>query len=68
VKRDLEALRAAAMEAGAFVPALRAIELQGRLLGLWLGDDKPAVPNLAELIAGIARLPDPSPPESKEGA
>lgn len=35
VMRDLEALRVAAMEAGAFAPALRASELQGRHLGMW---------------------------------
>lgn len=35
IVRDLEALRVAAMEAGAYAPALRAAELLGRHLGMW---------------------------------
>lgn len=54
------------MEAKAFAPALRAIELQGRLLGLWQGDVKPPEQTLAELIAAVKRLPDPG--DAAEGA
>lgn len=38
VMRDLEEVRLAAVAAGAFAPALRCIELQGKHIGLWKGD------------------------------
>jgi len=46
----LEIFRAAAMEAGAFAPALRAIELMGRHIGMWRGESNRQV-SLADLIA-----------------
>jgi hypothetical protein len=50
VVRDLETLRAAAMEAEAFAPALRAIELLGRHIGMWKNEIGQQ-PSLADLIA-----------------
>lgn len=38
VMRDLEEIRIAAVASGAFAPALRCVELQGRHIGLWRGD------------------------------
>jgi hypothetical protein len=56
--RDLEALRAAAMETGAFAPALRAIELQGRQIGLWQTEQQPG-DNLLEEIVKLSRQLEP---------
>ncbi len=39
--RDLEELRIAAFAAGAFAPALRCIELQGKHIGLWRSEAAP---------------------------
>jgi hypothetical protein len=46
---DLEAVRVAAAAAGAFAPAVRASELQGRHLSMWKNEATSA-PSLAELI------------------
>jgi hypothetical protein len=46
---ELEAILTGAREAGAWAPALRAVELLGRHIGLWRGDAKPEA-SLAELI------------------
>lgn len=50
VMRDLELLRRAAMEAGAFAPALRAIELMGRSIEMWKSETASAGPTLEELV------------------
>jgi hypothetical protein len=50
VIRDLELLRRAAMEAGAFAPALRAIELMGRSIEMWKSETANAGPTLEELV------------------
>jgi hypothetical protein len=46
---ELEAILTGAREAGAWAPALRAVELLGRHIGLWRNDAKPEA-SLAELI------------------
>lgn len=46
---ELEAILNGAREAGAWAPALRAVELLGRHIGLWRSDAKPEA-SLAELI------------------
>jgi hypothetical protein len=46
---ELEAILDGAREAGAWAPALRAVELLGRHIGLWRTDAKPEA-SLAELI------------------
>jgi hypothetical protein len=46
---ELEAILSGAREAGAWAPALRAVELLGRHIGLWRTDAKPEA-SLAELI------------------
>lgn len=51
IVRDLEAIRAAAMEAGAFAPALRAAELLGRHIGMWTRETAQPQDSLADLIA-----------------
>jgi hypothetical protein len=50
VMADLEAIRLAAMEAGAFAPALRVVELQGKHIGLWATKPEGNTPTLLELI------------------
>ena len=39
--RDLEEIRIAAVAAGAFAPAIRCVELQGRHIGLWRSEAAP---------------------------
>jgi hypothetical protein len=48
--RDLETILTGAMEAGAWAPALRAVELLGRHIGLWKTDAGPPRASLAEMI------------------
>jgi hypothetical protein len=47
--RDLEEIRLAALAAGAFAPAIRCVELQGRHIGLW-SSEVAAGPTLAEMV------------------
>jgi hypothetical protein len=56
--RDLEEIRLAALAAGAFAPAIRCVELQGRHIGLW--SSEPALgPTLEELVGGSFDQPKP---------
>jgi hypothetical protein len=51
VMADLEEVRRAALQAGAFAPAIRSIELQGRHIGMWKsGTDAPPL-SLLDLFA-----------------
>lgn len=50
VIRDLESLRRAAMADGAYAPALRAIELQGRFIEMWRSETAGSGPTLEELV------------------
>ncbi|SKA30909.1 hypothetical protein SAMN02745126_05048 [Enhydrobacter aerosaccus] len=52
VMRDLEQIRLAALEAGAFAPALRCVELQGKHIGLWR-NEAPLDQTLEQLIAAV---------------
>jgi hypothetical protein len=54
VMADLEEVRRAALEAGAFAPAIRCIELQGKHIGLWPGRTDPPSVSLLDLIGAIA--------------
>jgi hypothetical protein len=56
VMRDLEEVRLAAVAAGAFAPALRCIELQGKHIGLWTGDAAPER-SLEQLLVEAAKPP-----------
>ena len=47
---ELEAILAGAREAGAWAPALRAVELLGRNIGLWRTDSREQETSLADLI------------------
>ena len=47
---ELLAILAGAREAGAWAPALRAVELLGRNIGLWRTDSREQEASLAELI------------------
>lgn len=47
--RDLETILAGAMAAEAWAPALRAVELLGKHIGLWKTDAQPRT-SLAEMI------------------
>ena len=49
VLADLEETRRAALEAGAFAPAIRCSELQGRHIGMWR-TDAPAGRSLEEMV------------------
>lgn len=51
--RDLEEIRLAALASGAFAPALRCVELQGKHIGLWRSEAA-AERTLEELLAAIA--------------
>jgi hypothetical protein len=59
VMRDLEEIRLAALANGAFAPALRCVELQGKHIGLWKSETTPER-SLAELLAMV---PNTAPPE-----
>lgn len=52
--RDLEEIRIAALAAGAFAPAIRCVELQGRHIGLW-SSEIASGPTLEELVGGSFR-------------
>jgi len=54
--RDLEEIRAAALAAGAFAPAIRCVELQGKHIGLWR-TEPPAERSLEDLINASLGLP-----------
>ncbi|MFI5001056.1 MAG: hypothetical protein ACHQK9_14355 [Reyranellales bacterium] len=56
VMRDLEEIRVAALEAGAFAPAIRAIELQGKHIGLWHGGTDVPPLSLLDLFALMPSL------------
>jgi hypothetical protein len=45
----LEEIRLAALAAGAFAPAIRCVELQGKHIGLWAGETTPTI-SLADLV------------------
>lgn len=55
---DLEAVRVAAMAKDAFAPALRAIELQGRYIGLWRNEEPFQGRTLEQMIEGVQRVDD----------
>ncbi len=57
VVRDLETIRDGALEAEAWAPALRAVELLGRHIGMWRSDARPQT-SLAELINRVVAAPD----------
>jgi hypothetical protein len=52
--RDLEEIRLAALAAGAFAPAIRCVELQGRHIGLWSSEIATG-PTLAEMVGASFR-------------
>ena len=52
--RDLEEIRIAALAAGAFAPAIRCVELQGRHIGLWSSEIDPG-PTLEEMVGASFR-------------
>jgi len=58
--RDLEEIRIAALAAGAFAPAIRCVELQGRHIGLWSSEIAPG-PTLEELVGGSFRQTEAEP-------
>ncbi|MDB5691878.1 MAG: hypothetical protein JWO81_941 [Alphaproteobacteria bacterium] len=49
VVSDLEAIRDGAMEDRTWAPALRAVELLGKNIGMWTGDTQPQT-SLADMI------------------
>ena len=49
VVRDLETIRDGAMAAEAWAPALRAVELLGKHIGMWKGEGPPRT-SLADMI------------------
>jgi hypothetical protein len=49
VLSDLETIRDGAMEDRTWAPALRAVELLGKHIGMWQGDAKPQT-SLADMI------------------
>lgn len=51
--RDLETILAGAMAAEAWAPALRAVELLGKHIGLWKTDAQPRA-SLADMINAAA--------------
>jgi hypothetical protein len=59
--RDLEEIRLAALAAGAFAPAIRCVELQGRHIGLW-SSEVATGPTLAEMV-GASFAPRKAAPE-----
>jgi hypothetical protein len=62
ILRDIEAVRVAAMAKDSFMPALKAIELMGRHIGMWRIEGVDG-PDLAQLIAGTpVAPPDPDDP------
>ncbi|MBS0540987.1 MAG: hypothetical protein JSR47_19655 [Proteobacteria bacterium] len=58
VVRDLQTIRDGALAAESWAPALRAVELLGRHIGMWRTEGRPQT-SLAELIAeAAAPLPE----------
>ncbi len=57
VMRDLDEIRAAALASGAFVPAIRCVELQGKHIGLWKSE-APQERTLEQLIAATPEIDD----------
>ena len=53
VVRDLEAIRDGAMQDRTWAPALRAVELLGKNIGMWKGDGLPRT-SLADMINDAA--------------
>lgn len=56
VVRDLQTIRDGAMADQSWAPALRAVELLGRHIGMWRTEARPQT-SLADLIAEAAAVP-----------
>jgi hypothetical protein len=54
---DLETIRDGAMEDRNWAPALRAVELLGKHIGMWTGDAQPRT-SLADMINEAAKAGD----------
>ncbi len=63
VMADLEVIRLAALEAKAFAPAIRCVELQGKHIGLWKSAGDAAQLSLLDLFD---LHPIATPPDNKE--
>jgi len=59
VVRDLETIRDGALGTESWAPALRAVELLGRHIGMWRSDSGRPQTSLAELIDSIVAPADP---------
>ena len=57
VVSDLQTIRDGAMEAGAWAPALRAVELLGKHIGMWKSEGPPQT-SLADMINEAAKAGD----------